>query len=471
MSIRPDGRPPFRADHVGSLLRPPALRQAFRSRAAGTIDDDAFAQVQDRAIRDAVRMQEEIGLPVVTDGEFRRGSYWGRFVERTEGLEVRPALIRFRDDHGHEVDFTAPYATAVLRRTRALALDEFVFLRAVASVTPKITLPAPSTMHFLRFTDFAAPGVYGDVERYFADLVAVFAQEIADLVAAGCRYLQLDEIAVALLCDPSIRARVAGSGGDPDELVDRYIDAINGAVAACPADVVVGVHMCRGNFKGNYLADGGYESVAERFFARTRANHFLLEYDTAARRRFRAAAVRSRRQGRGARPDQQQAPRAREPRCPAPAPRRGRAVHGARAAGDQPAVRLRQQRRRQSARRGRRARQAAPGGRCRARDLGVSVLVAGAWTESAVTGFREDAVALQVDDLLGLGDGKGDRVVPARIGVGPDEAMLLHAFGSDLLDDAGGLILPVRLKGRRPDAVSLVFDRRRRRRVALAAGT
>ena len=280
MSIRPDGRPPFRADHVGSLLRPPALRQAFRSRAARTIDDDAFAQVQDRAIRDAVRMQEEIGLPVVTDGEFRRGSYWGRFVERTEGLEVRPALIRFRDDHGHEVDFTAPYATAALRRTRALALDEFVFLRAVASVTPKITLPAPSTMHFLRFTDFAAPGVYCDVERYFADLVAVFAQEIADLVAAGCRYLQLDEIAVALLCDPSIRARVTESGGDPDELVDRYIDAINAAVAACPADVVVGVHMCRGNFRGNYLADGGYESVAERFFARTRANHFLLEYDT-----------------------------------------------------------------------------------------------------------------------------------------------------------------------------------------------
>jgi len=280
MSIRPDGRPPFRADHVGSLLRPPALRQAFRSRAAGTIDDDAFAQVQDRAIRDAVRMQEEIGLPVVTDGEFRRGSYWGRLVERTEGLEVRPALIRFRDDHGHEVDFTAPYAVAPLRRTRGLALDEFVFLRAVASVTPKITLPAPSTMHFLRFTDFAAPAAYGDVERYFADLVAVFAQEIADLVAAGCRYLQLDEIAVALLCDPSIRARVAGSGGDPDGLVDRYIDAINGAVAVCPADVVVGVHMCRGNFKGNYLADGGYESVAERFFVRTRANHFLLEYDT-----------------------------------------------------------------------------------------------------------------------------------------------------------------------------------------------
>ncbi len=224
--------------------------------------------------------RRRLGLAVVTDGEFRRGSYWGRFVERTEGLEVRPALLRFRDDDGREVDFTAPYATAVLRRTRPLALDEFVFLRDATSVTPKITLPAPSTMHFLRFADFARPSAYSDVDRYFADLVAVFAQEIADLTDAGCRYLQLDEIAVALLCDPSIRERVAGAGGDPDVLIDRYVDAINGAVAACPADVVVGVHMCRGNLRGNYLADGGYKSVAERFFAGIRANHFLLEYDT-----------------------------------------------------------------------------------------------------------------------------------------------------------------------------------------------
>jgi 5-methyltetrahydropteroyltriglutamate--homocysteine methyltransferase len=280
MSIRPDGRPPFRADHVGSLLRPPVLRQAFRQHAGNEIGDDEFVRIQDDCVRDAVRMQEEIGLEVVTDGEFRRGSYWGRFVERTQGLEVRAALLKFRDDHGHEVDFTAPYATAPLRRTQPLALDEFVFLRDATRVTAKLTLPAPSTMHFLRFADFADRAAYADVDRFFADLIAVFAQEIADLVRAGCRYLQIDEIAIALLCDPAIHDKVAGGGGDPDALVDRYIDAINGAVAACPADVVVGVHMCRGNFKGRYLADGGYESVAERFFARTNANHFLLEYDT-----------------------------------------------------------------------------------------------------------------------------------------------------------------------------------------------
>jgi 5-methyltetrahydropteroyltriglutamate--homocysteine methyltransferase len=280
MNIRPDGRPPFRADHVGSLLRPPLLRQAFRRRAAGEIGEAEFAQIQDRAIRDAVQMQEEIGFAVVTDGEFRRGSYWGRLVERTEGLQVREAQLRFRDDDGREIDFTAPYATGRLRRTQPLALDEFLFLRDVTAVTPKVTLPAPSTMHFLRFADFAASEAYADTDTFFADLVAVFAQEIAELAAAGCRYLQIDEIAVALLCDPAIRAKVAAAGGEPDILVERYVDLINGALAPCPAEVVVGVHMCRGNFRGSYLAAGGYEWAAERFFARIRANHFLLEYDT-----------------------------------------------------------------------------------------------------------------------------------------------------------------------------------------------
>jgi 5-methyltetrahydropteroyltriglutamate--homocysteine methyltransferase len=280
MSNRPRGRPPFRADHIGSLLRPPALRGAFREHAAGATSEEDFARAQDDCIRAAVRIQEEIGFEVVTDGEFRRGSYWGRFVERTTGLEVRPALLKFRDDDGREVDFTAPYAVSAMRRTRPLALDEFVFLRDTARVTAKVTLPAPSTMHFLRFSDFADRGAYADVETFFADLVAVFAQEIADLVAAGCRYLQIDEIAVALLCDPTLRDRVADAGGDPETLVERYIDLINGAVAACPDHVMVGVHMCRGNFRGRYLAGGGYESVAERFFARTNASHFLLEYDT-----------------------------------------------------------------------------------------------------------------------------------------------------------------------------------------------
>ncbi|HET9717328.1 MAG TPA: 5-methyltetrahydropteroyltriglutamate--homocysteine S-methyltransferase [Pseudolabrys sp.] len=274
------GRPPFRADHVGSLLRPPALRRAFRAHAAGEMGDAEFAKLQDECIRDVLALQEDVGLRVVTDGEFRRGSYWGRFVERTEGFTVKPASFRFRDDAGHEIDFTAPYASGRISRLRPLALDEFTFLRGATKRTGKITLPAPSTMHFFRCGDFADPKIYPDVESFFADLSSIFREEISELAEAGCRYIQLDEVAVALLCDAAIREQVKASGKEPDALIRLYVDAINDSVAACPPGVTIGVHMCRGNFKGHYLGAGGYESVAERFFAETRVNHFLLEYDT-----------------------------------------------------------------------------------------------------------------------------------------------------------------------------------------------
>lgn len=278
--MNPPGRPPFRADHVGSLLRPPDLRQAFKDHIAKRIDDAQFAQIQDRCIRDVVKLQEAAGLQVVTDGEFRRGSYWGRFVERIDGFVIKPAAFKFRDDHGHEVEFTAPYAARKLRRSQPLALDEFIFLRDVTKVTPKITLPSPSTMHFYRCTDFADKAAYADAATFFADLARIYREEIAELAKAGCRYIQLDEVAVALLCDPAIRRKVEDAGQQPDQLVDLYIDSLNDAVSGAPAGVTFGVHMCRGNFKGHYLAAGGYESVAERFFTRTRVNHFLLEYDT-----------------------------------------------------------------------------------------------------------------------------------------------------------------------------------------------
>ena len=273
-------RPPFRADHVGSLLRPKALREAFRWHGAGELSAEAFAEVQNAAIGDAVRLQEEVGLQVVTDGEFRRSSYWGRFVERCSGFAIKPAAFRFRDDHGHEVDFTATYAAAKLARRQPLATDEFVFLHKVASATPKITMPAPSTMHFYRCGDFADPKVYPDARAFFADLAQIYRQEIADLARVGCRYIQLDEVALAMLCDPAIRERIAGAGQDPDRLVDLYIQALNDCVPGAPTDMVIGVHMCRGNFRGRYLSEGGYESVAERFFNGCKVTHFLLEYDT-----------------------------------------------------------------------------------------------------------------------------------------------------------------------------------------------
>jgi len=244
------------------------------------MNDAAFGRVQDECIRDAVRRQEEVGLKVVTDGEFRRGSYWSRFVERVEGFSIKAADFTFRDDYGHEVEFTAPYTHASLKRTQPLALDEFQFLRKITRVTPKVTLPSPSTMHFYRCTDYADFGVYSSIDAFFGDLVALYRAEIIELANAGCEYIQLDEVAIALLCDPAVRKMVEGVGQNPDQLVGLYIDALNDAIAAAPSNTVVGVHMCRGNFKGHYLAAGGYDWVAEQFFTRTNANHFLLEYDT-----------------------------------------------------------------------------------------------------------------------------------------------------------------------------------------------
>jgi 5-methyltetrahydropteroyltriglutamate--homocysteine methyltransferase len=264
--------PPFRADHIGSLLRPKKLREAFRRHSMGEIPAQALRAVQDEAIREVVKLQESCGLNVLTDGEFRRVSYWEKFVRLTKGLEVKDALFTFHDAEGHESKFTAPYVSGKVSRSEPITLDELGF------GNNKITMPAPSTMHFYRFTDWG--GAYDSAEAFFKDLGRVYQAEIADLAKAGCRYVQLDEVAVAILCDPAAREKVKVRGEDPDRLVDLYIDAINEAVKNRPPQVMLGVHVCRGNYKGMYLSEGGYDSVAERFFGRTNVDHFLLEFDT-----------------------------------------------------------------------------------------------------------------------------------------------------------------------------------------------
>jgi 5-methyltetrahydropteroyltriglutamate--homocysteine methyltransferase len=257
----------YRADHVGSLLRPKRLREAFRN-----LSGSELRAVQDECIRDVVRLQEDCGLQVVTDGEFRRISYWEKFVRLTKGLEVKDAVFTFHDAEGHESKFTAPYVSGKVSRQGTITLDEFQF------ANQKITMPAPSTMHFYRFTDWGS--AYGNAEQFFSDLGKVYQAEIADLAKAGCSYVQLDEVAVAILCDPAAREKVRAQGEDPDRLVDLYIDAINQAVKNRPAGMTVGVHVCRGNYKGMYLSEGGYDSVAEKFFSGANVDHFLLEFDT-----------------------------------------------------------------------------------------------------------------------------------------------------------------------------------------------
>ncbi|OAI52948.1 hypothetical protein AYO46_03895 [Betaproteobacteria bacterium SCGC AG-212-J23] len=253
--------PVFRADHIGSLLRPKKLREAFRS-------GNELKNVQDEAIREVVRLQRDCGLEVITDGEFRRISYWEKFVRLTRGLEVRDAVFTFHDADGHESKFTAPYVSGKVSRAEPITLDELGFGNT------KITMPAPSTMHFYRHTDWGS--AYDSADAFFKDLGKVYRAEIADLAKAGCRYVQLDEVAVAILCDPAARQKVK----DPERLVDLYIDAINEAVKDRPAGMTIGVHVCRGNYKGMYLSEGGYDSVAEKFFSRTHVDHFLLEFDS-----------------------------------------------------------------------------------------------------------------------------------------------------------------------------------------------
>jgi 5-methyltetrahydropteroyltriglutamate--homocysteine methyltransferase len=269
---------PCRADHIGSLLRPKSLREAFRGFSEKKISEAALRDAQDEAIRDVVRLQEDCGLEVVTDGEFRRISYWEKFVRLTQGLEVKDAVFTFHDQEGHESKFTAPYVSGKVGRRGPITLDEFIFVSRNTKKNSKITMPAPSTMHFYRFTDWGT--AYENAEAFFADLGKVYQAEIADLATAGCTYVQIDEVAVAILCDPAARAKVKAAGEDPDRLVDLYIEAINQAVKNRPDGVTVGVHVCRGNYKGMYLSEGGYDSVAERFFGRTNVDHFLLEFDT-----------------------------------------------------------------------------------------------------------------------------------------------------------------------------------------------
>lgn len=277
---RPSSIPPFRAEHVGSLLRPRKLTQAHRSLDNGKISTDEYRAVVDESIREAVALQEAVGLGVVTDGEFRRGSYWGHFVEAVEGMSTKPALFDFHDADGHVQPFIAPHIEGRISRTRPISCNEFHFLKDATTKTPKITLPSPPTMHFWRGPAGLTPGAYDALSEVFTELARVYVEEITDLGAAGCRYVQIDEVPLAMLCDPGVRDVVRRRGEDPEALVGLYIESINNAVKHRPADMTVGLHMCRGNFKGKWLAEGGYETVAERAFAELMIDVFFLEYDS-----------------------------------------------------------------------------------------------------------------------------------------------------------------------------------------------
>ena len=272
--------PPFRADHVGSLLRPPELRRAYRSLNKGEITSEEFHEVQDKAIRDVVRLQEAIGLRSITDGEYRRASYWGHFVAAVDGFTIGEAIYTFRDEENQQQTFLAPYVSGKVRHVGSISGAEFDFLNAVTSQTAKLTMPSPPTMHFWRGRQAIAPGIYEDIDAFFDDLARVYQTELADLAARGATYIQIDEVPLAMLCDPDVRARIQAAGEEPERFVDRYIELINQSLAGRAEQMTVAMHLCRGNFKGKWLSEGGYDYVAERLFNEVDVDAYFLEYDT-----------------------------------------------------------------------------------------------------------------------------------------------------------------------------------------------
>lgn len=281
LSVAPRTRPPFRADHVGSLLRPKILKDAFRDFHAGRIDSTRFAAIQDAAIRDAVKLQEEVGLRSITDGEFRRGSWFLGFIDAVDGLTTRDALFSFTDDKGDTMTYQTAYVEAPLkRRARGITTGEYEFVRALTHGTPKVTMPAPSLVHFFRGEQTVNRDAYPDIGQFWTDLVRVYREEIRALAALGCTYVQLDEVPCAMLCDADIRTKAALAGMDPAKLLTSYIDAVNAIVADRPAGVTIAMHLCRGNYKGHWMASGGYEPVAERLFNEVKVDAFFLEYDS-----------------------------------------------------------------------------------------------------------------------------------------------------------------------------------------------
>jgi 5-methyltetrahydropteroyltriglutamate--homocysteine methyltransferase len=275
--------PPFRADHVGSLLRPPPLLRARDEFAAGAITAAELRAAEDTAIAGAVRMQQEAGLRSVTDGEFRRASWHMDFIYRLGGVSKAPGnlAVQFRNPSG-TVEFT-PAALHIDGRIglgEAIFGDDFSYLRSLAgSSTPKLTIPSPSMVHYRGGPASIDPAVYPDIEEFWADLSAAYAEQVRRIAALGCTYLQFDDTSLAYLNDPQQRAMIAERGEDADHLHLRYIRQINAALAGRPAGLAVTTHMCRGNFQSSWVAEGGYDFVAEALFGQLDVDGFFLEYD------------------------------------------------------------------------------------------------------------------------------------------------------------------------------------------------
>ena len=271
-------KPPYRADQVGSLLRPAELSNARRQWKQGALSAEKLQEIEDRAVREVVRKQEAIGLQAVTDGEFRRDWWHLDFLAQFDGVTTR-------ENPGPKFGGTEeqpPIATVTgkVRCAKPMMVEHFSFLKSVAKATPKFTIPSPSMLHLRGGRNSISTQAYPDLEEFWSDVAAAYRDAIAHLAKAGCSYLQLDDTAFAYLCDPKIRENCRKNGDDPEKLPRRYADTINAALQGKPAGMTVTMHTCRGNFKSAWVAQGGYDPVAEAMFS-AGVDGFFMEFDSA----------------------------------------------------------------------------------------------------------------------------------------------------------------------------------------------
>jgi len=276
----PRTAPPFRADHVGSLLRTRSLKEARARHEKGEVSAIELKAIEDREIAAAIKKQEEIGLRAVTDGEFRRAFWNYDFLGALPGVEayLGERKIKFQGVN------PKPMMLRVTGKLGTLAghpmLDHFKFVREHAKATPKMTIPSPSSLHFRYGRDAVPESIYPDMAEFYRDLGQTYRLAVHAFADAGCRYLQLDEVNFAYLCDPKLRAQVAGRGEDPDKLPSVYAGMINAAMSDIPSDMTIAMHLCRGNFQSTFVASGGYEPVAETLFNTINVHGYFLEYDS-----------------------------------------------------------------------------------------------------------------------------------------------------------------------------------------------
>jgi 5-methyltetrahydropteroyltriglutamate--homocysteine methyltransferase len=275
--------PPFRADHVGSLIRPDHLVAARQAAARNGMPACELRRIQEDAIGEVVRLQEEIGLKLATDGEFNRGSWQRDFLLKLANVELIPSrlMVRFHSAAGTR-DHSPPSLKVAgrLERPGGIFVDDFRFLKSVARAEAKVTIPSPTVLHFRGGRDAIDAHAYPDIEEFYTDLARVYREEIHDLAAAGCRYLQIDEVNLAYLCDPALRAEATRIGEDPASLPKNYAKLLNDAIAGRPCDMTICLHLCRGNFAGAWIAQGGYDPIAELLFNTIDVDGYFLEYDS-----------------------------------------------------------------------------------------------------------------------------------------------------------------------------------------------